>query len=55
MWQALIYLPCSPFPDLPFLIPLATRLDPSRSRTWQLIWERLIARKEGGAWRGEEG
>lgn len=39
----------------PFLIPLATKLDPSRSRAWQLSWERLIARKEGGAWREEEG
>lgn len=39
----------------PFLIPLATKRDPSRSRAWQLSWERLIARKEGGAWREEEG
>lgn len=38
-------------PILPPPIPLATRPDPSRRRAWQLCRERLMARKEGGAWR----
>lgn len=40
-------------PILPLPIPLATRPDPSRRRTWQLCRERLMARKKGGAWGGE--
>lgn len=53
--QALHYSPHLLLPHLPSHIPLATKPDPSRSRTWQLSRERLIAQKEGGAWREEEG
>ena len=42
-------------PILPLPIPLATKPDSSRRRTWQQCRERLIARKEGGAWRGAGG
>lgn len=46
--QVLLYLPHFLLPNLPSHIPLATKLDPSRSRAWQLSQERLIAqRKEG--------
>lgn len=53
--QAVIYPSCPISPFLPLPTPLATKPDPSRRRNWQLCRERLMARKEGGAWRGDEG